>query len=204
MDCKSIYSGSIPEHAYFFLNKSPSGGIGRHKGLKIPRLNKIMRVRIPPWVFIINNNMSILKILFYPNKILREKSKIVKKYDNILKKNILNMFDTMYKNNGIGLSAIQVNINKSIIIIDILKEKNSKLIFINPKIINKKGYIKSKESCLSIPNKNIIIKRYKYINIKANNILGKKIIFKCKNLLSICIQHEIDHINGKLIIDYNK
>ncbi len=146
--------------------------------------------------------MSIFKILTYPNKILRKKSKKIKLYNKKLKKNIKNMFNTMYKYNGIGLSAIQVNIKKSIIIIDILKKKNSKLILINPKIIIKKKKIISKEGCLSIPNKYIKIKRYKYLYIKAYTLKGKKIFFHTKNLLSICIQHEIDHINGKLIIDY--
>ncbi len=146
--------------------------------------------------------MSILKILTYPNKILRKKSKKIKKYNNKLKKNIKNMFNTMYKHNGIGLSGIQVNIKKSIVIIDILRKKNSKLIFINPKIIRKKKTIKSKEGCLSIPNKYLNIIRYKYLILKAYTIKGKKIFYYTKNLLSICIQHEIDHINGKLIIDY--
>ncbi len=147
--------------------------------------------------------MSILKILKYPNEILRKKSKSIKIYNNSeLKKNIKNMFDTMYHNNGIGLSGIQVNIKKKIIVIDILKKKNSKLIFINPKIIKKKKIIKIQEGCLSIPNKYIYTKRYKYIYIEFYNIKGKKITIFLKNLLSICIQHEIDHTKGKLIIDY--
>ncbi len=141
-------------------------------------------------------------IIKYPNKILRKKSKKIKHYNQNLKKTINKMFSIMYKNNGIGLSGIQVNIKRSIIIIDIKKKKNSKLILINPKIIKKKKYIYSKEGCLSIPNKFIKIKRYKYLYTKAYNIYGKKIIFFSKNLLSICIQHEIDHIHGKLIIDY--
>ncbi len=146
--------------------------------------------------------MSILKILTYPNKILRKKSNKIKKITKKIKKNINNMFNTMYINNGIGLSGIQVNINKSIIIIDIFKKINSKLVFINPKIIKKKKKIKSKEGCLSIPNKYLNIIRYKYLIFKAYNLKFKKKIYYVKNLLSICIQHEIDHINGKLIIDY--
>ncbi len=146
--------------------------------------------------------MSILKIITYPNKILRKKSKIVTLFNKELKKNISDMFDTMYYNNGIGLAAIQVNINKSIIIIDVFKKKFSKLIFINPKIIKKKKVIISKESCLSIKNFSSYIKRHKKIIIEAYNIYGKKIKFKCKNILSICIQHEIDHTKGILFIDH--
>ncbi len=144
-------------------------------------------------------------IIKYPNKILRKKSKKIKHFNKKLKKITKKMFNIMYKNNGIGLSAIQINIKQSIIVIDInKKKKNNKIILINPKIIKKKKYITSKEGCLSIPNKIIKIKRYKYLYIKTYNIYGKKIFLFSKNLLSICIQHEIDHINGKLIIDYEK
>ncbi len=147
--------------------------------------------------------MSILKVLIYPNKNLRKKAKLVKNFNKKLKINIFNMFETMYHYNGIGLASTQVNINKSIIVIDLNnKNKKKKLILINPKIIKKKGKIKSKEGCLSIPNYFLSIKRYKYINVEYLNINGKKNKLFSKNLLSICIQHEIDHINGKLFIDY--
>ncbi len=144
---------------------------------------------------------NIIKIVTYPNKKLRKKSKKVKIFDNKLKKIISNMFKTMYHFNGIGLAAIQININKSIITID-TKKKKSKLILINPKIIKYKGYIETQEGCLSIPNFFYNIKRYNYIYIKAKNIEGKKIKIKTKGLLSVCIQHEIDHTKGKLFIDY--
>ncbi len=146
--------------------------------------------------------MSNIKILTYPNKKLRKKSKKVTKFNIKLKKIISNMFKVMYHYNGIGLAAIQININKSIIIIDIKKKKNSKLILINPKILKHRGYIETTEGCLSIPNFSYKIKRFNYLHIKAKNIKGKKIKLKTKGLLSVCIQHEIDHIKGKLFIDY--
>ncbi len=148
--------------------------------------------------------MSILKILIYPNKNLRKKTKPVKNFNSNLKKNIKNMFETMYFYKGIGLAATQVNIKKSIIVIDLSINKNKKLILINPKIKEKNGITNIQESCLSIPNLQLKINRSKFIILETFNIKGKKIIIKAKGLLSICIQHEIDHLNGKLFIDYKK
>ncbi len=145
--------------------------------------------------------MSISKIIVYPNKKLRQKSKKVSKFDNKLKILVKNMFDTMYYFKGIGLAAIQININKSVIIVD-LKKNNNKIILINPKIIKKSGSIETQEGCLSIPNFFYSIKRYNKIYVKARNINGKRIKLKSKGLLSICIQHEIDHTKGKLFVDY--
>ncbi len=144
--------------------------------------------------------MSISKIITYPNKKLRQKSKKVIKFNNKLKIIVTNMFNTMYYFKGIGLAAIQININKSIIIIDLKKKK--KIVLINPKIIKKSGSIVTQEGCLSIPNFFYSIKRYNKIHVKAKNINGKKIKLKSKGLLSICIQHEIDHTKGKLFVDY--
>ncbi len=143
--------------------------------------------------------MSISKIIIYPNKKLRKKSEKIKIFDYKLKNIIKNMFDTMYHFNGIGLAAIQININKSIIIVDFKKKKK---ILINPKIIKKSGSIITQEGCLSIPNFFYYIKRHNKIYVKAKNIKGKIIKFKSKGLLSVCIQHEIDHTKGKLFIDY--
>lgn len=145
--------------------------------------------------------MLIYKILKYPHYKLRIKSKKVNLINNHIKKIIKVMILTMNINNGIGLAAPQVNINLSIIIIKKKYKKN--LIMINPKIIfNSKILIKSKEGCLSIPKKVVKINRFKYIIVKAKNLQGKLFTLKAKNNLSICIQHEIDHLNGILCIDY--
>ncbi len=146
--------------------------------------------------------MSILKILIYPNKKLRQKTKKVIKFDKNLKNIVSNMFETMYFYKGIGLAAIQTNINKSIIVINITKKKNEGLLLINPQIIQKEGTIETQEGCLSIPNFFYYIKRFNFLYLIARNINGKKITLKTKGLLSVCIQHEIDHIKGKLFIDY--
>ncbi|WMC19690.1 MAG: peptide deformylase [Enterobacteriaceae bacterium PC38] len=144
----------------------------------------------------------LLKLIYYPNKKLREKSKKVNKINFKIKNIIYNMFKLMYKKKGIGLAAIQIGINKKIFIIDISKNNNKKLIFINPKILKQKGKIFLNEGCLSIPNFFGTIKRYSYIKIMALNLNNNVFISKFINIKSVCVQHEIDHLNGKLFIDF--
>lgn len=146
--------------------------------------------------------MSIKKIIQYPDPRLRLIARPVKKINIYIKKIINDMFDTMYAHNGIGLAATQINIQKKIIIINAIQEQETPLILINPVILRKKGTIKTEERCLSIPNKKAYISRFKEITIQALNYNGRKIYIKAKELLSICIQHEIDHLIGKLFIDY--
>ncbi|OQM34127.1 peptide deformylase [bacterium endosymbiont of Pedicinus badii] len=145
--------------------------------------------------------MTILKILQYPNKNLRKEAKKVIKVDRYIKKIIQDMFETMYYTKGIGLAATQVNIHKRIIVIDITKSRNQKLVFINPKLLKYSGSIKMQEGCLSIPNKFAYVKRYKNIKISALDENSRYFEIKAKDLLSVCIQHEIDHLFGKLFID---
>ncbi|WMC20280.1 MAG: peptide deformylase [Enterobacteriaceae bacterium PSpyr] len=144
----------------------------------------------------------LLKLIYYPNKTLRKKSKKVNKINFKIKNIVYNMFKLMYKKQGIGLSAIQVGINKKIFIIDISKKNNKKLVFINPKILKQNGKIFYNEGCLSIPNFFGITKRYLNIKIMALNLNNNIFISKFTNLKSVCIQHEIDHLNGKLFIDF--
>ncbi|CAL4323591.1 Peptide deformylase [Buchnera aphidicola (Periphyllus testudinaceus)] len=147
--------------------------------------------------------MSILKILKYPNIKLRNIAKPVTKFNKNLKKTVNDMFETMNKTNGIGLAAIQVQINRQIIIIDKIYPLKKPLVLINPKILKQSGKIYIKEGCLSIPKYEYITNsRSKFITVKAFNIFGKKIILHAKSILSVCIQHEIDHLKGILFIDY--
>lgn len=146
--------------------------------------------------------MSILKILHYPDKRLRIIAKNVKKIDKNIFSTIENMIETMYFSKGIGLAATQVNLHIKIIVIDISDKKNTPLILINPLIIKKTGSISAEEGCLSIPNQRAYIKRYQKIKISALNEYGNYFQLSAENLLSICIQHEMDHLIGKLFIDY--
>ncbi|QJC37356.1 peptide deformylase [Enterobacteriaceae endosymbiont of Donacia thalassina] len=148
--------------------------------------------------------MSILKLLYFPNKKLRNIAKPIQHIDNNIKILGQNMLETMYYYKGIGLAATQIGINKRIIVIDITEKKNNPIILINPKIIKiDKLKINSKEGCLSIPIKQkYFILRYNKIKIKAKNLKNDIIELEINNLLSFCIQHEIDHLNGILFIDY--
>lgn len=144
--------------------------------------------------------MAILEILKYPNINLKKKAEKI----NIINNNITNithsMIETMIHNNGIGLAAPQVNINKQIIIISI-NEKIKPIILINPIIIFKKGITINTEGCLSFPDIFVKVKRNKIIKVIFIDLDGKKNLFLADNLLSICIQHEIDHLNGITLYD---
>lgn len=146
--------------------------------------------------------MSILKILQYPDKRLRNIAKVVNKIDKKILSIINNMFETMYCSNGIGLAATQVNINMKIIVIDVSEKKNQPLVLINPIIMDKIGLINTEEGCLSIPNQRAYINRFAKITVKALNKYGENFYLNAENILSVCIQHEIDHLIGKLFIDY--
>ena len=142
-----------------------------------------------------------MKILIYPNdeKKLRQKSDSVKNVTHKERKILEKMLYITQKNNGVGLSAIQVGIPKKMIVINLDKKI---LTMINPVIIDKFGEINYPEGCLSVPNKTVKIKRYKTILVEYLNEYGKKQGMIANDLLSVIIQHEIDHLEGKLIIDY--
>lgn len=146
--------------------------------------------------------MSFLKILYYPDKRLRLTAQPVKKIDTRIKNIANNMIDTMYKEEGIGLAATQVNIQLQIIVIKKMEEQKNNLVLINPVIIKREGKISIEEGCLSIPEYHATIPRSNYIKVTAINIEGKKIEIETQSIVSICIQHEIDHLHGKLFIDY--
>ncbi|CAL4323584.1 Peptide deformylase [Buchnera aphidicola (Chaitophorus sp. 3695)] len=147
--------------------------------------------------------MHIFKILKYPDQNLRKIAKPVKIFDKKIQYIVKKMFQTMYKKKGIGLAAIQVNIQLQIIVIDKIYPLKYPLVLINPKIQKKNGKIKIKEGCLSIPNYEYeISSRFKNITVSGYDIYGKNFILDAEYLLSVCIQHEIDHLNGKLFIDY--
>ena len=146
----------------------------------------------------------ILPILHHPNKRLRIVAKPVKTIDNSIKLLINNMLETMYDVSGIGLAATQVDTHKRVIVIDIPECTEKPLFLINPEIIEKstEKILEYKEGCLSIPDYKENIARSKHIKITYLNEQGKKLELTAEGLLSICIQHEIDHLNGILFIDY--
>lgn len=146
--------------------------------------------------------MSVLKILQYPDSRLRIVAKPINIITQEIKKLAYNMLDTMYIKEGIGLAATQVNVHLQMIVISKENSKQENFILINPRIIKKQGNISIKEGCLSIPEYRAFIPRSDYIKVKAINLFGKEIEIEAHSILSVCIQHEIDHLQGKLFIDY--
>ena len=149
--------------------------------------------------------MTVKKLITVPDDVLRKKSQNVQKIGEDEKKLIKDLFETMYHHKGIGLAAIQVGIPKRIIVLDVMQKEDQKkpLCFINP-VIKKLSNERSKyeEGCLSIPNTFIEIERPKSCIVEYVDMDGKKINMECDGLLSTCIQHEINHLDGKLIIDF--
>ena len=149
--------------------------------------------------------MPTLQIITLPNPLLKEKSEDIEVFDQNLKSIIRNMYDTLYSSgNGIGLAAPQVGIMKRIVVIDIKeKDKSNPITFINPKIIkrSKETFI-NEEGCLSIPDFFANVQRYKEVEVEWLNVNGDLESEKYNGLMSICIQHEIDHLNGVLFIDH--
>ena len=152
--------------------------------------------------------MAILKIVQYGNESLRQKSKEISKISKKIKILAENMIDTMYANNGVGLAAPQVGENIRMFVIDVSldNEPYNPIVFINPKIIKKEGASHEKEGCLSFPNAFVDVRRYSYVKIKALDIHGKPFVIEAKDgsLLSRCIQHEFDHLEGILFIDHSR
>ena len=149
--------------------------------------------------------MAIKQILTEPNKILRQVSNPVENVGDDEKKLMKDMLETMYAANGIGLAAIQIGIPKRIIVIDISKEKNEKkpMHFVNPIIINKNNSMSTyEEGCLSVPNQFAEVDRPNKCEVEYLDYNGDKKILKAEGLLATCIQHEIDHLEGVLFIDY--
>ncbi len=149
--------------------------------------------------------MSIKTILTEPNKILRQVSKPVEKVGQEERQLMDDMLDTMYHANGIGLAAIQIGVPKRIIVMDLSKKEEEKkpMYFVNPVIKNKNQTFSTyEEGCLSVPNQFAEIDRPKTCEIEYLDYDGKKKIIKAEGLLATCIQHEMDHLQGILFIDY--
>lgn len=147
--------------------------------------------------------MAVLKILIFPDQRLRTVAKEVLVIDDEIKTLVSNLLETMYEGNGIGLSATQVNIHKRILVVDVSEEKDSPLVLINPKIkvLNKEEKIYS-EGCLSVPGFFEEVSRPSEINITALNIEGERFTIMATDLLAVAVQHEMDHLDGKIFVDF--
>ena len=146
--------------------------------------------------------MAILTILEFPDERLRKKAAVVKTVDKKMQQLIEDMLETMYDAKGIGLAATQVNVQQRVVVIDVSEEKNEALCLINPVILEKDGAKTSEEGCLSVPSFFENVTRAEHIKIKALDKNGVEFELEATDLLAVCIQHEIDHLDGKLFVDY--
>jgi len=144
----------------------------------------------------------ILNILKYPDKRLRTIAKPVVSVDETTKQKVKDMFETMYEAPGIGLAATQVNFHKRIIVIDISDQCNEPICLINPEIIEKSGEIEWEEGCLSVPDYYENVIRANDVKVQALNQHGETFELEASEMLSVCIQHEIDHLDGILFVDH--
>ena len=147
--------------------------------------------------------MAILKILKFPDERLRTKAKPILDFDYNLKKLVEDMSETMYAAPGIGLAATQVNVHKRVIVVDVSNEKNSLKALINPKLVKNSSEQKvHEEGCLSVPGVYEEVKRPDVVEISYQDINGNINHIEADGLLSVCIQHEMDHLLGKVFVDY--
>ena len=146
--------------------------------------------------------MALLEILHFPDPRLRLKAEPVARVDDQVRQAVRDMFETMYQAPGIGLAATQVNIQKQIIVIDVSEQKDQPLCLINPKIITEDGTEETQEGCLSVPGFYENVTRAERVKAQALNEQGEEIELEADGLLAICIQHEMDHLQGKLFVDY--
>ncbi|TRW48769.1 peptide deformylase [Aliidiomarina halalkaliphila] len=146
--------------------------------------------------------MAKMTILKYPDERLRTVAKPVEQVDDALRETIDDMFETMYDSQGVGLAATQVDVHQRFFIADCGDEKPEPLVFINPEIIEKDGLFENEEGCLSFPNVFAKVERAGKIRVRAQDRNGEHFEMEAEGLLSICVQHELDHLNGKLFVDY--
>lgn len=145
---------------------------------------------------------NILTILQFPDPRLRRKAVAVETVDDSIRQVIDDMLATMYDAPGIGLAAIQVNVPKRVIVVDVSEERDQPLVFVNPTLIETDGEVETDEGCLSVPGFYEPVTRAEKIKVCALDRNGDPFEMQAEGLLAVCIQHEIDHLNGKLFVDY--
>ncbi len=146
--------------------------------------------------------MALLKILHYPDPRLHTVAKPVTVVDDTIRKLAADMAETMYAAPGIGLAATQVDRHVRLIVVDVSEEKNRLLTFINPVIVMKEGEAVREEGCLSVPGIYDKVTRAEHIRVQAQNLRGEAFQMEAGGLLAVCIQHEIDHLDGKVFVEY--
>ena len=146
--------------------------------------------------------MAVLTVLTFPDERLRTKAKPVNDINDSIRKLVADMFETMKAERGVGLAATQVNVHQQVIVMDVSDDQDTPLVFINPKVIEQRGTKINEEGCLSVPNNYAKVERAEWIKVSALNEHGEEFTMEAEGLLAVCIQHEMDHLQGKLFVDY--
>lgn len=146
--------------------------------------------------------MALLEILHYPDKRLRNVAEPVDKVDDSIRKLVDDMLETMYAAPGIGLAATQVDVHKRVLVMDLSEERNEPLCLINPEILSSEGVEQTEEGCLSVPDIFETVERAERITVQALDRDGTEFTLEADGLLAVCIQHEMDHLQGNLFVDY--
>jgi peptide deformylase len=146
--------------------------------------------------------MAKLTILEFPDPRLRTRAAPVAEFDPALKKLAADMLETMYEAPGIGLAATQVNVHRQILVLDVSEEKDQPMVIVNPKIVSREGSQTYQEGCLSVPGIFADVDRADRIRVEAQDAEGNPLAIEADGLLAVCIQHEMDHLVGKLFVDY--
>ena len=146
--------------------------------------------------------MTKLRILEFPDPRLRKKAAPIEHVDDALRQLIDDLFETMYAAPGIGLAATQVDVHRRLLVADVAEEKDHPLVLINPDIFEKDGSAVTEEGCLSVPGYYEEVERAEHIRVRFLDRNGVEQELECAGLLAVCIQHEIDHLDGKLFVDY--
>ncbi len=146
--------------------------------------------------------MALLNILRYPDGRLHKQAAPVTVFDDGLKKLVADMAETMYAAPGIGLAATQVDVHKQVIVVDVSERRDSLVVLVNPEIVEATGESDIEEGCLSVPGIYELVPRAERVKVRAYDQNGKAFTLEAQGLLAVCIQHEMDHLKGKVFIEY--
>ena len=146
--------------------------------------------------------MALLPILKYPDPRLHRKAEPVDAVDAAVRRLAADMLETMYAAPGIGLAATQVDVHRRVVVMDVSEEKSEPRVFVNPEILSREGECEGEEGCLSVPGIYDTVRRAERVTVRALDLEGAPFTLEAEGLLAICIQHEIDHLDGKVFVDY--
>ncbi len=182
------------------VTEALSGAIGN--GSQIPRPPREAARSAPARVAYYNVRMSTLAILEFPDPRLRTRAAPVTVFDARLKQFVADMFETMYAANGVGLAATQVNVHQQVLVIDMSDERNQPLVLINAEIVEKEGAQVYQEGCLSFPGVYADVTRALKVKVKARDVDGQEFVYEAEGPLAVAVQHEMDHLAGKVFVDH--